>query len=180
PYGWLEGYDPAWTPNTTDAEGRRYSYGNQPHIALWNLSRLSEALLPIVGKDELEAGLRSYGDVYQEGMTRALAHKLGLASLERDGDHELMQGLFKLLGEVETDFTLFFRNLASVETPVDDLPGVFYDKPSAGLRPWLERYLTRAKADEFSWEDRKKRMNAVNPKYVPRNYLAQQAIDAMT
>ena len=180
PYGWLEGYDPAWTPNTTDAEGRRYSYGNQPHIALWNLARLAEALLPIVGKDELEAGLRAYGDVYQEGMTRALAQKLGLASLDRDGDHELMQGLFKLLGEVETDFTLFFRNLASVETPVDDLPGVFYDKPSAGLRPWLERYLTRAKADEFSWEDRKKRMNAVNPKYVPRNYLAQQAIDAMT
>ena len=180
PYGWLEGYDPAWTQNTTDAEGRRYSYGNQPHIALWNLARLAEALLPIVGKDELEAGLRAYGDVYQEGMTRALAQKLGLASLDRDGDHELMQGLFKLLGEVETDFTLFFRNLASVETPVDDLPGVFYDKPSAGLRPWLERYLTRAKADEFSWEDRKKRMNAVNPKYVPRNYLAQQAIDAMT
>jgi len=179
PYGWLEGYDPMWTPNTTDAQGRRYSYGNQPQIALWNLARLAEALLPIVEKDELEAGLRLYGDAYQEGMTRAIAQKLGLSSLERDGDHALVEGLFKVLAEVETDFTLFFRTLASVEAPLDDLPGVFYDKPSPGLRPWLERYLARAKADEFPWEDRKKRMNAVNPKYVPRNYLAQQAIDAM-
>jgi uncharacterized protein YdiU (UPF0061 family) len=90
-----------------------------------------------------------------------------------------VQALFKVLGETETDFTLFFRSLASVEAPVDDLYGVFYDKPSAGLRAWLERYLARARADESPWENRKQRMNAVNPKYVPRNYLAQQAIDAM-
>jgi len=179
PYGWLEGYDPAWTPNTTDAEGRRYSYGNQPQIALWNLARLAEALLPIVEKDELEAGLRLYGDVYQEAMTAALASKLGLSSLDRDGDHELMQGLFKVFGEVETDFTLFFRNLANVETSADDLAGVFYDKPAPGLRAWLDRYLARVKADSLPAATRRERMNAVNPKYVPRNYLAQQAIDAM-
>jgi len=181
PYGWLEGYDPTWTPNTTDAQGRRYSYGNQPHIALWNLARLAEALLPIVDKDELEAGLRLYGEVYQQAMTRALAAKLGLSSLERDGDHELMQGLFKVLGEAETDFTLFFRNLARVESLSDQeiLDAAFYDKRSTGLDSWLRAYLGRVKADSLPAATRRERMNAVNPKYVPRNYLAQQAIDAM-
>ena len=181
PYGWLEGYDPTWTPNTTDSQGRRYSYGNQPHIALWNLARLAEALLPIVDKEELEAGLRLYGDVYQEAMTRAIAAKLGLSSLERDGDDQLVTDLFRLLSETETDFTLFFRNLARVQSLSDQeiLNSAFYDEISTGLVPWLERYLARAKADEAPWETRKQRMNAVNPKYVPRNYLAQQAIDAM-
>src|SRR3954466_15593510 len=83
PYGWLEGYDPMWTPNTTDAQGRRYCYGEQPQIALWNLARLAEALLPRVDKQLLEEGLRIYGDTYQAAMQRALAQKLGLASLDQ-------------------------------------------------------------------------------------------------
>src|SRR5262245_7732249 len=181
PYGWLEGYDPMWTPNTTDAQGRRYSYGNQPHIALWNLARLAEALLPLVDKDQLEAGLRLYGDVYQERMTAALAHKLGLSSLDRDGDDQLVTDLFRLLGSVETDYTLFFRNLSKVDKIADQnlLHPAYYGEVSKDLEPWLERYLARARADEAPSENRKQRMNAVNPKYVPRNYLAQQAIDAM-
>jgi len=179
PYGWLEGYDPMWTPNTTDAEGRRYAYGNQPHIALWNLARLAEALLPIVEKDALEAGLKLYGDVYQDAMTRALAQKLGLSSLEEDDG--LIQDLFKVYSETETDFTIFFRNLARVERPEDEeiLKGSFYGKPAQGLKAWLHQYASRIKSDPLPAATRAQRMNAVNPKYVPRNYLAQQAIDAM-
>jgi uncharacterized protein YdiU (UPF0061 family) len=179
PYGWLEGYDPMWTPNTTDAEGRRYSYGNQPHIALWNLARLAEALLPIVEKDALEAGLKLYGDTYQDAMTRALAAKLGLESLGHEGDDELVTDLFRLLASVETDFTLFFRKLSAVESPDDGMQEVFYQNPAPELHTWLERYLARANADRLPRATRTQRMNAVNPKYVPRNYLAQQAIDAM-
>jgi uncharacterized protein YdiU (UPF0061 family) len=180
PYGWLEGYDPTWTPNTTDAEGRRYSYGNQPQIALWNLARLGEALLPIVEKDALEAGLRLYGNTYQEAMTRALAQKLGLSSLERDGDHLLVTDLFRLLGSVETDFTLFFRKLGAVQSATDEMKDIFYERPAPGLHSWLERYLARVQQDSLPANTRAERMNTVNPKYVPRNYLAQQAIDAMT
>src|SRR3954469_13885545 len=113
PYGWLEGYDPMWTPNTTDAEGRRYCYGNQPQIALWNLTRLAEALLPLIEKDALEAGLELYAETFNNGWQRAFGDKIGLAS-SREDDVDLVRGLFEALGEAETDFTLFFRNLSAV------------------------------------------------------------------
>jgi serine/tyrosine/threonine adenylyltransferase len=186
PYGWLEGYDPMWTPNTTDVEGRRYCYGNQPQVALWNLARLAEALLPIMPEEELEEGLKLYGHTYRERFSKALAQKLGLASIGT-GDEELVTGMFGLLNAVETDFTLFFRGLASVEDSADDIRLVapllraFYAEPDAAhiarLAAWLRKYLARAGTPAAV---RAPRMNSVNPKYVPRNYLAQQAIDALT
>jgi len=177
PYGWLEGYDPAWTPNTTDNETRRYCYGNQPQIGLWNLARLAEALLPLIPKEDLEAGLEVYGNVYQERFSRALAQKLGLSAFDREGDEALLTELFQVLNGVETDFTLFFRGLSAVreDALVAPLARAFYVEPPAEhvarLEAWLRRWLARA-------PDRS-HMNAVNPKYVPRNYLAQLAIDAM-
>ncbi|MDH3318228.1 MAG: YdiU family protein [Betaproteobacteria bacterium] len=189
PYGWLEGYDPMWTPNTTDAEERRYCYGNQPQIALWNLARFAEALLPLMPKEDLEAGLELYGDVYQESFGRALAQKLGLAALDQEGDEDLLTGLFAVLNGVETDFTLFFRGLSSVTESGDDAQLVaplrrsFYAETPAAhvarLAAWLRRYLARAARDGGSAAARAQRMNGVNPKYVPRNYLAQQAIDSL-
>ncbi len=168
PYGWLEGYDPQWTPNTTDLPGRRYSYGNQPQIALWNLTRLAEALLTLVGKEDLEKGLELYATTYQDAMTEALAAKLGVEGL----DEELMTGLFRTLGETETDFTLFFRNLARAEKPADLHPA-FYTQPGPSLEAWLKLYLSRVKPDRAAG------MNAVNPKYIFRNYLAVLAIEAL-
>src|SRR3954452_12884590 len=93
PYGWLEGYDPAWTPNTTDAQGRRYCYGNQPHIALWNLTRLAEALLPIVPREELEKGLALYEETFRDAWGSAMAQKLGVAALDQPGDEDLVKEL---------------------------------------------------------------------------------------
>jgi uncharacterized protein YdiU (UPF0061 family) len=182
PYGWLEGYDPTWTPNTTDAGTRRYCYGNQPQIGLWNLARFAEALLPLMPKEDLEAGLEVYGNVYQESFSRALAQKLGLAAFDREGDEALLSELFQVLNGVETDFTLFFRGLAAVreEALVAPLLPAFYAEPDAAhvarLEGWLRAWLARAAGPA---EERARRMNAVNPRYVPRNYLAQQAIDAM-
>ncbi|MEO8143046.1 MAG: protein adenylyltransferase SelO family protein, partial [Betaproteobacteria bacterium] len=110
PYGWLEGYDLEWTPNTTDAEGRRYCYGNQPHVAQWNLARLAEALLPLVpDKERLEEGLALYADTFSAAWQRALARKLGVAALDQPGDDALVSELFQVLAERETDFTIFFR-----------------------------------------------------------------------
>jgi uncharacterized protein YdiU (UPF0061 family) len=179
-----------WTPNTTDAEGRRYCYGNQPQIALWNLARFAEALLPIISHEALEEGLELFGKTYQEGFTRALAQKLGLDSLDQAGDKELLSGMFEVLNGVETDFTLFFRGLAAVEdTAVEQrllapLRRAFYAEPDAAhlgrVASWLRNYLARVRREGLPAALRAQRMNAVNPKYVPRNYLAQQAIDAMT
>ena len=184
PYGWLEGYDPQWTPNTTDAHTRRYAYGNQPQIAQWNLARLAEALLPLVeDKAPLEEGLALYAETFNKGWQRALAQKLGFDALDEPGDSELLGELFALLYEVETDFTLFFRNLARV--PLDTADGTvlrdaFYSEPPAehlaALASWLRRYAERSRNAP---RDRLERMNRANPKYVFRNYLAQLAIDAL-
>ena len=168
PYGWLEGYDPQWTPNTTDLPGRRYCYGNQPQIALWNLTRLAEALLSLIDKEKLEKALELYATTYQDAMTQALQEKLGVETL----DEELMTGLFRMLGEAETDFTLFFRNLARAEKAAD-LSAAFYTQAPPSLEAWLKLYLSRATPDRAA------QMNAVNPKYVFRNYLAVLAIDAL-
>src|SRR5436190_9543232 len=116
PYGWLEGYDPMWTPNTTDAQGRRYCYGNQPGIAQWNLARLAEALLPLVERATLEEGLSLYADTFNQAWRGALAQKLGLES----ADEELAAELLEALTESETDFTRFFRNLGRVPLQGDD------------------------------------------------------------
>jgi len=166
-----------WTPNTTDAQGRRYSYGNQPGIAQWNLARLAEALLPLVEREKLEAGLTLYADTFNDGWQRAVAEKLGLDAV----DEALGEELFEALTESETDFTIFFRNLARVPREGDDgallapLRAAFYvdGAPHQRLTAWLRRYVERAPADRAA------RMDRVNPKYVFRNYLAQQAIDAM-
>ena len=180
PYGWLEGYDLEWTPNTTDAEGRRYCYGQQPQIAQWNLARLAEALLPLVlEKEQLEKGLALYADTFSAAWQRALAHKLGLAALEQPGDDELVSELFQALAERETDFTIFFRNLA---TPtIESLRAAYYDEdlPHPKLEAWLRRYVTRLRREKIPQSERQTKMCAVNPKYVFRNYLAQQAIDAL-
>ena len=175
PYGWLEGYDLEWTPNTTDAEGRRYCYGNQPHIAQWNLARLAEALLPLVpDKQKLEQGLALYADSFSTAWQRALAQKLGVAALDQPGDDELVSELFEILAERETDFTIFFRNLA---TPtIESLHPAYYGElPLAGLGSWLKKYVNRTRNET----GRVERMRSANPKYVFRNYLAQQAIDAL-
>ena len=177
PYGWLEGYDPMWTPNTTDAQGRRYCYGNQPGIAQWNLARLAEALLPLVAREKLEEGLSLYADTFNEAWRHALAQKLGLDA----PDEELASELLEALGESETDFTIFFRSLARVPLAGSDndllapLRAAFYadDAPHERLVAWLRRYTKGVPADRAASMDR------VNPKYIFRNYLAQQAIDAM-
>ena len=177
PYGWLEGYDPMWTPNTTDAQGRRYCYGNQPGIAQWNLARLAEALLPLIEPEKLEEGLTLYADTFNDGWRRAIAEKLGLTEV----DEALGDELFEALTESEIDFTIFFRNLARVPLEGNDaallapLRAAFYadDAPHQRLTAWLRRYVGRTPADRAS------RMDRVNPKYIFRNYLAQQAIDAV-
>jgi len=105
PYGWLEGYDPNWTPNTTDAPTLRYTYGNQPQIAHWNLARLAEALLPLgLDPTPLEHGLNLYAETFNAAWRRGIAQKLGVSALDQPGDDELLSELFTQLYEKETDF----------------------------------------------------------------------------
>jgi uncharacterized protein YdiU (UPF0061 family) len=186
PYGWLEGYDLQWTPNTTDLPGRRYCYGNQPNIAQWNLVRLANALHPLIeDTSALEKALNVYVDTFESASSRMFADKLGVSALDREGDDALLGGLIELLQALETDMTLFFRGLARVSAAgnIDPLRDAFYAEPSpehiAKVEAWLKTYQQRVKADGISPEDHVAKMNRANPKYVLRNYQAQLAIDAL-
>jgi uncharacterized protein YdiU (UPF0061 family) len=185
PYGWIDNFDPDWTPNTTDAQGRRYRFGWQPKIAYWNLTRLAHALSPLFeDAAALNAGLQRYMDEFVAADRDNIARKLGFAAC-RDEDVDLMQALHGLMQVAEVDMTVFFRTLSGFDPAIGDA-GVFsasfydagkWDAAMPALQAWLQRYAVRVGEDPMSPEARSDRMRAANPKYVLRNYLAQQAID---
>lgn len=195
PYGWLEGYDPEWTPNTTDAQGKRYCFGNQPQIAQWNLFQLANAIAPVVGRvDALEASLASFSDTYSELSKSMYANKLGLDEHNGEEDQKLIEELFKVLQLADVDMTIFFRCLAKInhlESYADYdfiqiIKPAYYqvkeiedidNKNRKRMVNWLREYLTRIGGQKLEDTDRVKKMNKTNPKFVLRNYLAQVAID---
>ena len=185
PYGWIDNFDPDWTPNTTDAQGRRYRFGWQPKVAYWNLTRLAQALSPLFADtDALQDGLQQYLDTFAAADRDNIARKLGLVEC-RDEDLESMQMLHGLLQAAEVDMTIFFRSLADIDLDAPSLAvlqDAFYDdekrqlaEPAFGA--WLDRYAARARQDHRDRQARRVAMRAANPRYVLRNYLAQQAID---
>jgi uncharacterized protein YdiU (UPF0061 family) len=185
PYGWIDDYDPEWTPNTTDALRRRYRYGQQPNVAWWNLSRLAAALAPLFGDiAPLQAGLDRYAAVYAEADRANTAAKLGLAAC-RDEDVALMQSLQALLHGADVDMTLWFRHLIDFDPqrPVlQPLHEAFYDEAKRrahepAFMDWLARYAGRLADDPLPIAERRDRMRVANPRYVLRNYLAQLAIE---
>ncbi|MCK5191308.1 MAG: YdiU family protein [Methylococcales bacterium] len=195
PYGWLDDYDPDWTPNTTDASERRYRYGQQPEIALWNLVQLANAIYPLIESVEpLQQALTVYNETYQQGWQSMMAEKLGLKSFDPETDDELCKELLALLAEVETDMSIFYRKLAFInveveldgqsdEQLIEPLLDAWYrfEAVSAEYKSrfanWLRLYILRVQKEGTHQTDKKQRMNAVNPKYVLRNYLSQLAID---
>lgn len=186
PYGWLENYDPHWTPNTTDADERRYRFGNQPAIAFWNLVQLANALHPLIEQVEpLQAALAVYDQTFEQSWQTMMTAKLGLSSF----DEQLCAELLNLLPQVETDMTIFYRKLALIDSnmtvsdAVQQLADAYYVPEQltatyqAHLNHWLNRYLQRLQQQAVPDALRRETMNAVNPNYVLRNYLAQLAID---
>ncbi|WP_045727252.1 YdiU family protein [Xanthomonas sp. GPE 39] len=189
PYGWIDDYDPDWTPNTTDAKGRRYRFGTQPQVAYWNLGRLAQALVPLFDEvTPLQDGLARFSAEYAQAERDTVAAKLGLAECE-DEDLTLMRDLQVLLRQAEVDMTLWFRGLSAqplqARTPAQalaTLADAFYDPAQLAAQApmfesWLQRYAQRLGRDSLSASMRAAKMRAANPCYVLRNYLAQQAID---
>jgi len=189
PYGWLEGYDHHWTPNTTDSQFKRYTYGSQMEIGHWNLYQLANALYPLIGETaDLERILHSYHKKVQGQYLSMMRSKLGLFTEEKN-DTVLIGNLEDILQLTETDMTIFFRNLSdfTTESPLAGLTMVkdaFYvpnevsDSIQKKWNSWFLDYATRLEKENHTFKERKEQMNQVNPKYVLRNYMAQLAIDA--
>ena len=184
PYGWLEDFDPDWTPNTTDAGQRRYRYGQQPAIGQWNLMQLANAILPLVEDAQpLEEALSGYARRYETGWQAMMAQKLGL----KEFDSALNDSLLNLLNAAETDMTLFYRGLAQLNPIASDaankLADAYYQPEQlnsellAQQHSWLNQYAQTLKQQAVNEGTRANVMNQANPKFVLRNYLAQLAID---
>jgi uncharacterized protein YdiU (UPF0061 family) len=188
PYGWLEKYDLQWTPNTTDAEGKRYCYGNQPAIAQWNLARLGNALYPLIGNAEpLQASLTAYNRTFHAQWNRLLAAKLGLDETVLQTNPLCYQQLVNVLSALEMDFNLFFDaltrisqrevELASQESEAALLACSYLEAPDAQLlRNWLSLY--QRLIDESPLPARTATMRGANPVFILRNHLVQDVIDA--
>ena len=188
PYGWLEGFDFGWTPNTTDKQHKRYRYGNQPTIGLWNLYQLANALYPLIEEAApLEKILEGYKSNFEKKSQNMMRAKLGLTS-DKETDINIIQSLENNLQATETDMTIFFRTLSSFkkeqpEKGVELIQDAFYTPDTIkgnvlnNWKQWFADYAKRLEDETTSAEERQQQMNKVNPKYVLRNYMAQLAID---
>ena len=190
PYGWIEEFDPAWTPNTTDAQGRRYCFARQPEIARWNLERLADALSLVAPQPaRLQDGLDAYDATYATAFRRSFAAKFGFSAWQ-EGDETLVEDAFALLQRGALDMSLFFRQLGELTSETISHQTAHQTLAEASYRPdawqaqtaawdnWHLRWHQRLRADGRPDALRQTAMHAVNPRFIPRNYLAQQAIDA--
>ncbi len=188
PYGWVDNFDAGWTPNTTDAQGRRYCYGRQPDIARWNLERLAEALATILPDSQgLAQGLSEFDRVYMRELTGSLTRKFGLDTWQ-DQDGDLINRIFELMTRAEVDMTLFFTRLAQLDIThpqLQTLQEAFYTEQGYqqygnDCQTWLNDYAQRVQSSSLAPAQRLPLMATANPVYVLRNYMAQEAIDLAT
>jgi uncharacterized protein YdiU (UPF0061 family) len=183
PFGFMEAFDVNHICNHTD-QGGRYSYANQVAIGHWNCYALGNALLPLIGTvDAAQEALDAYMPAFEAKLDELLHAKLGLTTVLED-DRALFDGLFTIMQASHVDFTLLFRRLGDlqVEAPASEAaPGdaslrdLFIDR--AAFDEWALRYRARLRLEASVDAERRAAMNRVNPKYVLRNYLAQQAIE---
>lgn len=185
PYGWVEEFDPDFTPNTTDFHQRRYRYAHQPQIALWNLNVLANALFPLIEDKELVVdALGHYQKRYESVYWGKLSNKLGLNLTQTEEESQFLTMLFDLLNETQVDYTLFFRSLSQDKVEldfVDNIKATSYKKDfSLGdeqrWHGWIKEYNYRLQLQAKA--DRVQVMKSANPSIIFRNYLAQEGIDA--
>ena len=178
PFGFMEAFDPRHICNHTDQQGR-YAYSMQPQIGDWNCHALAQALLPLIGDvDEAKDALAVYQPAFAKKMDALLHAKLGLASTQPD-DGKLFDDLFGIMAASHVDFTLLFRRLGELRIgePASDEPVRDLFIARAAFDGWAVQYRARLLQENSNDMQRRLAMHRANPKYVLRNYLAQQAIE---
>ncbi|MDB5690266.1 MAG: hypothetical protein JWL91_2142 [Sphingomonas bacterium] len=183
PCAFLDAYDPATVFSSID-RGGRYAYGNQPQIALWNLTRLAGTLVPLLADDrdagiaDAQDALAAFPPAFQGAYSAGLARKFGLGG-PGEVNLELAHDMLALMTANQADFTLFFRRLADAQDADGDaepLRSLFVDPTACDA--WLLRWRERIAQEGGSYEDRRRSMNAVNPAYIPRNHRIEAMIAA--
>ncbi|MGJ5091613.1 protein adenylyltransferase SelO [Bradyrhizobium oligotrophicum] len=182
PCAFMDAYDPKQVFSSIDEFGR-YAFANQPRIALWNLTRLAECLLPLFGDDkdeaikEAEAALDGFAAEFTDAHQAGLRRKLGLFT-QREGDQPLAQALFDAMAAAKADFTLTFRRLSDAAGNGDlgEVRSLFEDP--AGFDEWAARWQQRLTEEPQSPAERRAAMRKVNPAFIPRNHRIEAVITA--
>ncbi|HSN71003.1 MAG TPA: YdiU family protein [Steroidobacteraceae bacterium] len=185
PCAFMDEYHPGTVFSSIDRRGR-YAYSNQPAIALWNLARFAETLLPVIDADaeravELATSvLEPFIEQFDARFLQGMRAKIGLVS-EQDGDAELVKRLFAAMQEADADFTLTFRRLAeSAETPDRDSGVHELVSARTGIEEWLRDWRQRFESDPQTPAERATRMRRTNPAFIPRNHRVEAALAAAT
>ncbi|XP_027306414.2 protein adenylyltransferase SelO isoform X2 [Anas platyrhynchos] len=185
PFGFMDSYDPNFVPNTSDDEGR-YKIGNQANVGLFNLNKLLQALKPLLDPRQKQLAsqvLEGYGQHYYTRSTELFRTKLGLLG-DDENDNYLIAFLLKLMEDRRADFTMTFRELSEItEDQLKELhiPEEFWALQDLGkhklFSEWVSMYLLRLEHNKGDTDvKRRKRMTAVNPRYVLRNWMAESAV----
>ncbi len=179
PYGFMDDFDARYIPNHSDHAGR-YAYNQQPNVGLWNCVCLAYTLLHLMKQEEAQAAIDEYQHVFAEGYAALMREKFGFTE-KRDEDAEIVSSLLELLQANATDYTQLFRRLGNIkidEIETDKTENAARDlfMNPASFDVWAAKYRARLAAEASVDAERRERMNRVNPKYVLRNYLAENAI----
>ena len=171
PYGFMEDYNPNHVCNHSDHQGR-YAFKNQPYIGLWNCSALGHALSSLISEESQGEILQTYEAIFQDTLAELYRKKLGL-DLAKPEDANLIQGLLDIMESEKLDYTNTFRNLTQALAE-ENSP----ELQSEISKSWVVSFLERHSKETLSKDKRLKLMNQVNPKFILRNYMAQEAIEA--
>jgi len=174
PFGFLDTYDSDHICNHSDTNGR-YSFKNQPSVGLWNLNALATSLTSLIDNEDLISALKQYEPEFLDQFRHIMAGKIGLEEYRHD-DEQLINQLLELLQINNVDYSIFFRALSAFSDDNQSIRDQFVDRE--GFDAWAEKYSTRLAQQNLTDQQRQQSMNALNPKYVLRNYIAQAAIDA--
>lgn len=177
PFGFLEDTVLNHICNHTDQQGR-YAYHQQPQVAMWNLEKLFICFLDLIPKSTLEEILNSFPSYFEAEYLRLSRNKLGLVQ-EQSADFQLFVDGLQMLHKLSVDYTFFWRKLSSYRKgDLSSLSAIFdYYGNREELIEWLKKYDARLSLESASDEDRSQRMKQTNPKYILRNYIAQEVIE---
>ena len=177
PFGFMDAYQPGYICNHSDHSGR-YAFDEQPTVALWNLCRFAEALLPLLEKEALGEALAEYEPLIVEHYAGLMRGKLGLTHPE-DNDRELSSELLRLMAANAADYPRSFRALSQLGNVADASDSWFLDEfaDREAAAAWLVRWRARLAREGSIAAQRQAIQQRHNPKYVLRNHLAQIAIE---
>ena len=171
PYGFMEDYLPSYVCNHSDHQGR-YAFKNQPYIGLWNCSALGHALSSLISEETQGEILKTYELIFQNKLAELYRKKLGLTKSHNE-DAQLIQGLLDIMESEKLDYTNTFRNLSQAVTSVKT-----NELNSNVSMSWIKSYQERHNKESIPIAKKILLMNANNPKYILRNYMAQEVIEA--